>query len=125
MEGFIQALNELIRKSVVKALELNLDTDIYTTKFLVKAEPIVSSIFLKDWIKDFIDKEYVHPDYADLLSFNTNPDYIKKVLKYKKYLNFKIKRRYTIQGDYRTNVVTILPKSDNEVYIVVYDMEGV
>lgn len=125
MEGFIQALNELIRKSVVKALELNLDTDIYTTKFLVKAEPIVSSIFLKDWIEDFIEKEYVHPDFADLLSFNTNPDYIKKVLKYKKYLNFKIKRRYTIQGEYRTNVVTILPKSDNEVYIVVYDMEGV
>ena len=77
MEGFIQALNELIRKSVVKALELNLDTDIYTTKFLIKAEPIVSSIFLKDWIEDFIEKEYVHPDFADLLSFNTNPDCIK------------------------------------------------
>lgn len=125
MEGFIQALNELIKKSVVKVLELNLDTDIYTTKFLVKSEPIVSSIFLKDWIKDFIEKEYVHPDYAELLAFNTNTDYIKKVLKYKKYLNFKIERKYTTQGEYRTNVVTILPKSDNEVYIVVYDMEGV
>ena len=123
--GYIDVLTSLVRKSIVKVLKVNLETDIYEVEYLSEAEPIIASNYLKDWIDDFVINNYVHPDFADLLSHTINSEYLKKVLSYKPYVHLKINRKYRDGVNYRSNIVTVLPIDKENVYIIVYDMNGI
>lgn len=123
--GYIDVLTKLVRKSIVKVLKVNLETDIYEVEYLSEAEPTIASSYLKDWIDDFVINKYVHPDFADLLSHTINSEYLKKVLSYKPYVHLKINRKYRDGVNYRSNIVTVLPIDKENVYIIVYDMNGI
>lgn len=123
--GYIDVLTNLVRKSIVKVLKVNLETDIYEVEYLSEAEPTIASNYLKDWIDDFVINKYVHPDFADLLSYTINSEYLKKVLSYKPYVHLKINRKYRDGVYYRSNIVTVLPIDKENVYIIVYDMNGI
>ena len=123
--GYIDVLTNLVRKSIVKVLKVNLETDIYEVEYLSEAEPTIASNYLKDWIDDFVINKYVHSDFADLLSHTINSEYLKKVLSYKPYVHLKINRKYRDGVNYRSNIVTVLPIDKENVYIIVYDMNGI
>lgn len=127
MKKFIDDLTDLITRSIVKILKVDLNTDVYEIIKLTEIEPTVPSPYLKDWIDDFIDKEYVHIDDAEMLRVVVNSTFIKRSLKHKSYIHMKMKRRYREGAEYRTNIITILPVKEekDKAYIIVYDMYGI
>lgn len=124
MKDFLDAMNKLAMQCVVKLLEIDLNTVEYKVVYLDKGENTTTSPFLADWINNSCSKELIHPDYIDVFKTVTDIEHIKKVLKYKKYVHLKFKRMPYKNGDYRDTVMTILPKDEHKVYMILYDIEN-
>lgn len=126
MNEFFKVFGELANRCAVKVLKIDLESGTYKIIHLSKGEAKSNSPFLKDWVEECCNKELVHYDYIDAFKQLTELDYLKKTLKYKSYIHFKFKRCSYQGGEYRTNVMSILPIKESNpfsCYLVVYDID--
>lgn len=122
MKSYLKAIIKLTEKCVVKVLEVD-KNDEYKILYIDKRELKSNSPFLKDWVNDHVAKNLIPEDYIEGFKHYVNSEYAFKALKYKKYIHYKFKRKITTCDDWTESVITILPKDENTIYLVVYNIE--
>ena len=122
MKEWEKAIINLAETCVVKVLEVR-KTDEYKILYIDKREKKNPSPFLKDWVEDHINSQMIHEDYIDAFRHLINSERAFKMLKYKKYIHFKMKRRMNETSGFIESVITIIQKDKETLYLIVYNIE--